>query len=173
MLNSVDNKLINDNIFYKKDNYIFFRLNYINPKDFKLLKKNLQNLNYSLVFFSKKNLKNFLLKNNLNVNNDDSLLFLKEFKTSKIYYICAIDNGIGVNSTIFFKEVLSILNNSLKNSSYSLLFTKFTNDFLRPFYLNKNILNIFNLNNFLFIFYFLQLFLILDFLLLFFYFEKI
>lgn len=159
------NILTNNNIFYKKDNYIFIRLNYINPKDFKLLKKNLQKNNYSLSFFSKKNLRNFLLKNNVSGNH-----FFKEIKTSKIYYIYSIDLK---ETSVFYNEVSNILNNSLKNSSYILLFTKFSNDYLRPFFLNKNLLKILNLNNFAFIFYFLQLFFILDFLLLFSCFKEI
>lgn len=165
MLNNNNNVLINNNIFYKKDNYIFIRLNYINPKDFKLLKKNLQNFNYSLAFFSKKNLRNFLLKNKIDNNH-----FFKEVKTSKIYYIYSIDLK---ETSVFFNEVHNVLNNSLKNSSYILLFTKFSDDYFRPFFFNKNLLKVLNLNNFAFIFYFLQLFLLLDFLLLFSYFQEI
>jgi hypothetical protein len=147
----------NNSFFYRNNNYLFLRFNYINPKEFKNFKKHLFDNNLNLKFFFKKDIKK------LNLSNKE-LFFFKEFKNSKVYYLYSLNENVDIFN--YHNNVNLLLNNYFKLTSYNILFFKFKFDFIRPF--NNNIQIILNYNILSFNFYFLQLFFLLDFFILFF-----
>lgn len=153
--------LINNSVFYKNNNYLFLRFNYINPKEFKNFKKYLLDNDLNLKFLFKKDVRKLDLSNK-------ELFFFKEFKNSKIYYLYSLNDNLDIFN--YYHKISLLSNNYFKLTSYNILFFKFKFDYIRPF--NKNVGLILNFNVSSFNFYFLQLFFLLDFLILFFNFEE-